>query len=324
MPTEQDPPNDCRLDDRNDLVTQLNWLNSLESNDKVIELLANAPKEVRLSIMSTINPLNRREMYGNIAAFRFSKSVPYLSQELWDNIASNLSSFSTGNAVDLSFPFEFTEHQSIHECLWKTIFKDENWLQLAERYNIHPGLLASDLASIPEKIKKKERLDTDMVLTAPDWIGDFFWNQLEDNYMTLRNSLQPHTSHRIDNKTCQISFESGIRLNIRQAVTGCEIIEMPNLQVLFDRERLQTTYCPWITSKKEPIKTLKACDIIGKKGPITNLSDVNPICSVRLPYPRQCGVQQIFDTPTSGDLIPIYNDGEGYPTGRIQGWEERI
>jgi hypothetical protein len=324
MATEQDPPNDCRLDDANDLVTQLTLLNSLKSDDKVIELLANAPKEVRLSIMNTINPLNRGEIYRNIAAFCFSKSAPYLPQELWDNVESNLSSFSTRIAADLSFPFEFTEAQGIHECLWKTIFKDENWLQVAGRYDIHPGLLAPDFFSIYEKIKKKKPLDTDMVLTAPDWTGDFFWEQLEDNYMTLRNSLQPHTSHRIDDKTCQILFESGIRLNIRQAVTGCEIIEMPDLQVLFDRERLQTTYCSWITSEKEPIRTLRACDIIGKEGPITKLSDVNPICGIRLPYPPQCGVQQIFDTPTSGDLIPIFKVGEGYPTGRVQGWQERI
>ena len=325
--TEQNSPAiDCEKSlDNMEEVEALKFLVSIKP-EKQIAALASARKEVRQTIMNRIEPPARRAMYRSMAA---SKMPP----ELWDNVTSNLSSFSTENAANV-FQFKLTEEQEIHECVWRTIFKGkeeggEEWPQFAfDKYNTNLVLLGPDIPSIPEKIKKKEHMDIYMVLLANDWSGDLFWDGFEDGFMKFRNSLQEHTYNK---ETQEISFSSGIKLNITQVITGCEEIEMPDLQVLLEKDNVQTAYCSWIDPKKQ-IKTLKECDIVGIGGRITKPSSVNPICGISLSHPKQHGPgQQVFaSTPTwctrttlppYGD--PIYREGEKYPLHRTQGWETR-
>jgi len=112
-------------------------------------------------------------------------------------------------------------------------------------------------------------------------------------------------------------------------MTSCENIEMPDLQVLLEKDKVQTAYCSWIDPKKQ-IKTVKGCDIVGMGGTITQPSSVNPICGIGLSFPKQHGPgQQVFEsTPTWGTRLPPYGDpmykeGEKYPLQRVQGWETR-
>ena len=255
------------------------------------------------------------------------KGVYSMPQELWDNIASNLSSFSAKNAANAALSIMFTEKLSIHECVWRTIFKDETWLWLAfEKYNTNPELLGADLLRIPNKLKKNESMNCYIVLLADNWSGDLFFHSVDENFETFRNSLQEHTYNRDPYRKCpdgtvhELSFSSGITLNITQVVTGCECIEMPDLQVLFEKETIQTAYCLWTVSEQYPIKTIKGCDLVGKEGMVEKLGNVNPICAVSLSYLKQQSIQQIFCQVRLPDILPIYKDGEDYPGGKVQGW----
>jgi hypothetical protein len=176
-------------------------------------------------------------------------------------------------------------------------------------------LLGPDLLPFTDRDRKD--MGVNMILLADDWSGDLFFHGVEEKFTTFRNSLQEHTYNR---EMHTISFSSGVNLNITQVVTGCEIIELPDLRVLFEKEKVQTAYCPWIDAKREPIITLKEGDIIGKEGIATRLSNINNICGIRLSYLKQQGVQQIFTSPHSPRLTPIYKDREDYPIGKIQGW----
>jgi hypothetical protein len=246
-----------------------------------------------------------------------------MPQELWDDVASSLSSFSAKSAAETALPIMVTENLSIHECIWRTIFKDETWLQLAlEEYNTNPVLLGADVLRIPNN----ESMNCYIVLLADDWSGELYFHGADENFKTFRNSLQEHTynrdpyRNRSEVTVHEISFSSGITLNITQVVTGCEGIEMPDLQVLFEKEDVQTAYCPWTVPEQDPIVTIKGCDIVGKEGTVEKLGNINPICSVSLSYLKQQSVQQIFYQVDLPDLLPIYKAGEDYPKGKVQGW----
>ncbi|KAH7111785.1 hypothetical protein B0J11DRAFT_598402 [Dendryphion nanum] len=281
------------LDDLDSLRDQLALLNLLEPSQQIAALVS-AGNKVRQTILNKIEPISRREIYRSIVALQTSKGVYSMPQELWDNVASSLSSFSTKSAADAALPIMFTEKLSIHECVWRTIFKDETWLRLAlEEYNTNLVLLGADLPRIPDNLKKNERMNCYIVLLADGWSGDLFFHGAKENFETFRNSLQEHTYNRDPDRNCsdvtvhEISFSSGITLNITQVVTGCECIEMPDLQVLFEKENVQTAYCPWVGPERDPITTVKGCDIVGKEGMVENLGNINPICSVSLSYLKQ-------------------------------------
>lgn len=301
-------------------------LNSL-GHIQQIEALASAGNGVRQTILNKIEPISRREIYRSIVALQMSKGVYSMPQELWDDVASSLSSFSAKSAAKTALPIMFTEKLSIHEYVWRTIFKDETWLQLAlEQYNTNPVLLGADLL----RLSNNESLNCYIVLLADDWSGDLHFHGADENFETFRNSLQEHSYNRdpygdrSEVTVHEISFSSGITLNITQVVTGCEGIEMPDLEVLFEKENVQTAYCPWISPQKDPIVTVKGCDIVGKGGTVEKLGNINPICSVSLSYLKQQSVQQIFYQVDLPDLLPIYKVGEDYPKGKVQGWRTNL
>jgi hypothetical protein len=265
-------------------------------------------------------------MYHEMAALR-------MPQELWDNVVSNLSSISTKNVAN-AFDFEFTEEQGRHECVWRAIFKGkeeggEEWPQFVfDEYKTNLVLLGPDIPLIPEKVKKKELMESYMVLLAEDFTGERFYNDVEDGFRKFRNSLQEHT---YDEETREISFRSGIKLNIFHVITACEVVELQDLQVLLEKDDAQTAYCSWIDPQKQ-IRTVKGNDIVGVGGSISMPSNINPICGISLSYPSQHGPgQQVFaSTPTWCTRTtlppygaPMYKDGEQYPFHRIQGWETR-
>ncbi|KAH7108745.1 hypothetical protein B0J11DRAFT_602135 [Dendryphion nanum] len=314
------------LDDLDSLRDQLMLLNFLAPSQQ-IQALGSARSEVRRTILNNIEPISRRQMYRSIVALQMSKGVYSMPQELWDDVASNLSSFPAKSAADAALPIMFTENLSLHECVWRTVFKDETWLRLAfEEYKTTPVLLGADLSRIPDKLKKNENMNCYMVLLADDWSGGLFFHGADEKFETFRNSLQEHTYNRDPYNNCsevtvhEISFSSGITLNITQVVTGCECIEMPDLQVLFEKENVQTAYCPWIGPERDPITIVKGCDIVGKEGVVENVGNINPICSISLSHLKQQSVQQVFCQVGLPSLSPIYKDGENYPKGKIQGW----
>ncbi|KAB2099651.1 hypothetical protein AG0111_0g12100 [Alternaria gaisen] len=283
-----------------------------------VTALAYADNKVVLSILMRIEPTARREIHCNIVALRRSRKVYYMPQELWDIVVSNLSSFSAKNIAEV-LSTKLTENLSIHESVWRSCFQDETWLQLAfAKYNTNPVLLGVDLLRIPEKPKKNKNCY--LVLLADDWSGDLSFHGVDESFETFRNSLQEHTYYS-DGIVHEIYFSSGITLNITQVITGCEYIQMPNLQVLFELEKgVQTAYCPWSSFEQGPIVTVKGCDIVGNEGTVEELQNINPICAVSLSCLKQQSIHQIFcQVGSSSSLLPVYKNGETYPKGKIQG-----
>jgi len=150
-----------------------------------------------------------------------------------------------------------------------------------------------------------------MVLLAGDIHGDLC--SKKDIFL---QSLQKHT---FNNTTNEISFDSGITLNVTQVLTGCEVITMANLRLLFNRKKLRTVYYFWSDNETKLTK-IKRPNIVGIGGEVTRLKDISPIYCLRL-YLRGHKQQQIFDISTTRQVEPIFKDGEKYPTAEYQGWK---
>jgi len=66
-------------------------------------------------------------------------------QELWAKIFSYLPTFLLMD-VARDWGMQSTASQKAHESLWKTLFKDESWLQdITERFQLDPTLIGPDL-----------------------------------------------------------------------------------------------------------------------------------------------------------------------------------
>ncbi|KAF2103244.1 hypothetical protein NA57DRAFT_52770 [Rhizodiscina lignyota] len=256
-----------------------------------------------------------------------------VAQELWDNVTQYLSSFGVKNAAE-AFCFRRTENQICHELLWRAIFKNDNWLELAvSLHDVNPVLVGSDLKkyynySKSPTVKKHGYADLKtlyngmyMVLLAIDFNGDLRYDAVK-----LFQDLQEHT---YNSETFEVSLTCGITLNIKQAVTSCEDLELKTLRPLFN-ENLRTTYCFW-DDPKNRLRVAERQSIIGIMENTTRLEDIGPIVCLRLYHPTQRVYQQIIFEPQesfiyqgpSASIFAIYKDGETYSHGLIQGWQLR-
>jgi hypothetical protein len=98
----------------------------------------------------------------------------------------------------------FTGYGKKYRSLWNAIFnlkqdKQNSWLHAAQRHNVHPILVGS-------KVKGN------LVLLAFDWSGN-----LQREREKFFASLQ---KHECDACTEEITFDCGIKLNVRQVLTG--------------------------------------------------------------------------------------------------------
>jgi hypothetical protein len=213
---------------------------------------------------------------------------------------------SDGNAPLVQKGFVPTNIKA-HESLWQSMFKDETWLQLAHNeYGVNSGLLGSKVYKY-YGATEKEYYDAFMVLLAGDLDGDLRWEQAK-----FFKSLQKHTYNET---THEITFDCGIVLNVKQVITGCDEIEMMDLQRLFKKDSLFTSYCFWADPDPKP-RIITRPNIVGLGGRITRLKDIAPICALNL---KPIGSlvpckQQIFIQPGSHRLTPIIKDGT------IKGW----
>ncbi|KAF2181266.1 hypothetical protein K469DRAFT_692141 [Zopfia rhizophila CBS 207.26] len=193
--------------------------------------------------------------------------------------------------------------QIAHESLWGAIFKDgkdgkdESWLQLTvNEFHVSPVLLGPDLHGYCNGTKKTAY----MVLLVDDRSGD-----LQFKKDTLFNSLQ--NEHVYDEATQEVRFDCGITLNVTQVVTECDEIEMDNLERLFEKNKLRTTYSIWVDCQKE-FGIIEPPSIIW----IEKLERGSPLFCLNLSIPGQPLQQQIFVKPHTPKFMPIVKDNEAF------------
>ncbi|KAF2181295.1 hypothetical protein K469DRAFT_692165 [Zopfia rhizophila CBS 207.26] len=184
-----------------------------------------------------------------------------------------------------------SSNQMAHDFLWKAIFKDESWLQLANIFHINPVLLGPDLQDYCNGTKKTAY----MVLLVDDRSGDLRYDKDE-----IFDSLQE--KHKYNKATKEVIFDCGITLNVTQIVMGCDEIEMDKLERLFEKNKLRTTYSTWV-DRQNAFRIIEPPNVIW----IKELERSSPLFCLNLSIPGQ-RFQQIFKGPHVPKVIPIIKD----------------
>lgn len=160
-----------------------------------------------------------------------------------------------------------------HEALWKCIFKDDNWLKLAKKYDRSvPSLIGHDLSAFrPHKSFNHLYL----CLVTQDHSGDLRYEKNE-----LFKSLQD--GYIYDEHNYETIFPSGITVNVHDIMVNTEVIVLP-LRKLFpnSKSKIKLEYC---FHQDAGFGVLNSPDIIGLNGPARKQKDVRYGCALRLPH----------------------------------------
>jgi len=196
-----------------------------------------------------------------------------LPQELWDLVIPSLNSFSARYAAE-AFRFSLGAADYKHEALWRTIFKNETWLQLAvERFGVNPVLISPDLDTCTDYEKVQS---TYMILLADDIHGDIQYTS-----RLFFDSLQDHT---YNNEHKEVVLASGITVNLQQLLSfNQDGVVLTDTLAIFEKDRPRTSYIVWLDVQRS-IRYIEPPNIIGIGGSLTQLAEVSPICCLELPF----------------------------------------
>ena len=171
--------------------------------------------------------------------------------------------------------------------LWQCIFKNNSWLELAKTHDrCVPVLIGPNLSTFrPHKLSNHLYIS----LLASDYSGDLrycrdeFFGSLQDGWV-------------YDDEKYEVSFPSGVTVNIYEVLTGSEEAVLPLEELFSDHEnQLQTEY--WFYNDTD-IKILRSPDIIGLNGPTHMWRAAENGCALRLSYKEQ--KKQYIIRPKSG------------------------
>lgn len=119
--------------------------------------------------------------------------------------------------------------QERHKIIWDTFFSSYEWLETVEReLKLNPALVGAGLGSKP----------TYVALLSGDNSGDVVY--LRDLFI---NSLRPHKP--IEDGATEITFDSGIILNVADILFSPEIVPANTEKLLFNGGTLRSTYSFW-------------------------------------------------------------------------------
>lgn len=120
-----------------------------------------------------------------------------LPWEILNLIIRSLDPFPAKEAANI---FSFVDKDDAYR-LWRTIFKDDVWIQMALKCGSDPVLIGAHLRTVidPCKAKRKQK-PLYILLRANDWSGDTFYSGVE----ILRQSLR--TGHRYDEKNHEVTL----------------------------------------------------------------------------------------------------------------------
>ncbi|KAB8227554.1 uncharacterized protein BDW43DRAFT_304530 [Aspergillus alliaceus] len=193
-------------------------------------------------------------------------------------------------------------------ALWKYIFKDETWLNLAKTHDrCLPLLIGRNLSDFRPRRAQNHLY---CALIASDYSGDL--RQYQDKFFACLRDGWVYNKHRHE-----ISFQSGLIINIHEVITGHEAAALP-LEQIFSEDRsglhLEYTFC-----HDHGIKVLSSQDIIGLNGPAYKKGAIKHGCSLKLLFKgqdRQCILEHV---KKSKDIWAEKWDKKGM----IASWTER-
>lgn len=144
-----------------------------------------------------------------------------------------------------------SSNQERHKILWDAIFSNYEWLDEVEReLQLNPVLVGAKLDTIATQ--KSTDLDNllpiYMTLLSGDRSGDVVYSK--DLFF---GSLQPHT--HVEGAD-EITFDSGIVLNIADIIFCPEIVPAKREKLISEKGIFYSTYSFWKDSKSE-IKVLE-------------------------------------------------------------------
>ncbi len=183
--------------------------------------------------------------------------------------------------------------------VWAMIFKNSDWLEKAEKTGLKPSLFGSDL---PALYNGEKRGPAHLALIVSDWSGDarFFKQDL----------FQSMNKHTYNEKTFEVRFESGIILNIHDAIKCLEGIMIANPKKHFkqgDRTVFSTVlYYGERTLRNVGSECIGGMEGVGPK----KLANVRDICSVKLQFANGDMVYRSFiRLGATRKVMPVRLDG---------------
>lgn len=180
------------------------------------------------------------------------------------------------------------ENVQLHDNIWNTIFKKDDWCERMLQLECNPLLLGCFLTKIAHGSDNRETYY--LCLIVDDWHGDAQYER-----RLLFDPLHEHTLHKTDGDyTHEVMLNFGIRLNIYDAVHCPETIPV-NASLLFQGKRLKSlkTECVYWKDEAHKIYRLHKSSIVPWKTydsrapfPWVRPSNSNFICMLSLPHPK--------------------------------------
>ncbi len=183
--------------------------------------------------------------------------------------------------------------------VWAMIFKNSNWLEKAEQSGLKPALFGCNLTALYNGERKGL---ANVALVISDWSGDArFFEQ------DLFQSMHKHTYNE---KTYEVRFDSGIILNIYDAVKCREGIMVASPRKLFEQgdNCIFSTLLYYGERKLRDVEPryIGGMDGVGPK----RLSKVKDICSVKLQFANGNAVYRSFiRLGATRKVMPIRREG---------------
>ena len=201
-----------------------------------------------------------------------SSKIP--AQEVWDNIAQNLSSLSALNA-SLIFHFRLRPAQHKHARVLDLIFRSQEWLDEAGRRHINPVLIGYDLEKCYHGSQRKGDKEDYLILQPGDMSGDFTtW--CEELLQLFFSCLKPYN---FDKVTKEVRLGCGLVVNVEAVLNNPEILMLPDLKKLFSTSsgHPEGSYLFW-QHRNDTLGRLEYNEIAGINGKAKRLSQVDNIC----------------------------------------------
>lgn len=245
--------------------------------------------------INNLSPGEKREIYSKLTPFYQKRLIKYLPNE---------------------FGTEALKDKKSQENPWDLVFRSKAWLRLATSpsYDAHPVLLGPSV-NISYRNSSDRESKPSMWLFATDHEGELrYCNDI------FHGCLQPYDKDKSD-KT-KIFFKSGLVLGVEDILQPTDVYTVDDVQELFayEQEQLKLWYSFYESSRFE-LKTLEPPNIIGSKGAVDDITDVNPICGLDITHPDGTEEQYVFKNQSLGGrkAMPSFDEND-----RITGWELNI
>jgi len=259
-------------------------------------------------------PKDITEMLRTVAILR--DKINNLSIEEKREIYSKLNRFYRNGLIKV-FPTEFgtavlqedpvSKLENV-ENPWDLVFKSKAWLGLAasSSYGTHPVLLGPSV-NISYRNSSDRESKPSMWLLAVDYEGDYEGDLRYCNDVFYK-CLQPYYEDKSD-KT-KIFFKSGLILGVEDILRPTNCYTVNDVQELFtyEQEQLKLWYSFYEKSRFK-LKTLEPPNIIGFKGAVDDITDVNPICGLNITAPDGIKEQYVFKNQSfRGKATPSFDE----------------